>query len=438
MGNAPRLWGKEKKLAKLEKVKNLLNDAAKIKDAEINAAKTLLDAASPIYNKKLKYQKQKLKNGEFFNIFDVLGRRDDETKGHSAFLATLLDTKGLHGCGAKFLEAFRKVVCDDFGFDCENAYVVKEEYLGNKSEDGKTGGYIDIAIHQKGDKKKVIAIENKIWAGDQETQLLRYRNYCAKYGDGNWRLLYLTLDGHEPSDWSTNGELEKGKDYFTISYKAHISRWLESCKEIAKGKAGVLSSIEQYSNLIGQLTKQNEENKMDEKIIDLLLEGNNLEVAEEIETHIKAAKVKILKTTVFEALQKECGFTSCDSNNEDTVFTIEKPDWTKKNLCIRLVFENTSKPWCGISILDTDKNKSISQQIKNSIFDKWEDPEGKDSDRDLIWVYFSNLPTNYGEWDAKTYLKFKNDPTEFCSLVKEYVKRYSGIIDKATAPKKQK
>lgn len=432
-------------MAKLEEVKSLLNDAAKIKDAEIDAAKTLLDAASPIYNEKLQYQKQKLENGEFFNIFDVLGRRDDETKGHSAFLATLLDPAGPHSCGAKFLEAFCKVVCDDFGFDCENAcedaYVVKEEYLGNKSEDGKTGGYIDIAIHQKGDKK-VIAIENKIWAGDQETQLLRYSNFCKKYGNGNWRLLYLTLDGHEPSDWSTNGELEKGKDYFTISYATHISRWLESCKEIAKGKAGVLSSIEQYSNLIEQLTKQNEEDKMDEKIIDLLLEGNNLEVAEELASKIDDAKIRLLEEKVKPLLKEKCGITDFDENfcepfhDEYIGFEFRNKNFGK--FFIRFEFNEKDLDAFDGGICGADPKPS------KKIQDIFRDNCKNDEEQNEFWLLNGYL-NDYSNWRrTSTLLSIINKPEKFCNFINDKIERYRRIIkdalkaEEATAPKKQK
>lgn len=44
--------------------------------------------------------------GERFNIFRVLGVSTKEVKTHSAFIAELLNNKGSHGCGDKFLVCF--------------------------------------------------------------------------------------------------------------------------------------------------------------------------------------------------------------------------------------------------------------------------------------------------------------------------------------------
>lgn len=44
--------------------------------------------------------------GRNFNIFSILGAEGSETSTHSAFLAELLNRKGSHGQGGKFLELF--------------------------------------------------------------------------------------------------------------------------------------------------------------------------------------------------------------------------------------------------------------------------------------------------------------------------------------------
>lgn len=62
-------------------------------------------------------------------------------------------------------------------------------------------------------KNKAIIIENKIYAGDQEYQMLRYYNHSKTYADS--RLIYLSLDGKTPSNFSTkSGE--------TFDYKSSI------------------------------------------------------------------------------------------------------------------------------------------------------------------------------------------------------------------------
>ena len=64
------------------------------------------------------------------------------------------------------------------------------------SEDKTKGGRIDIVIKLK---ETVIVIENKIYAPDQDNQLIRYKN---EYPFS--KLYYLTLDGHFPHDKSIN------------------------------------------------------------------------------------------------------------------------------------------------------------------------------------------------------------------------------------------
>ena len=68
-------------------------------------------------------------------------------------------------------------------------------YIGVKTE--KSGGRVDIVLDDH--KGCGVIIENKVDAGDQENQLLRYDNYAKKYFKKDYRLLYLTLDGHKPS-----------------------------------------------------------------------------------------------------------------------------------------------------------------------------------------------------------------------------------------------
>ena len=49
------------------------------------------------------------------------------------------------------------------------------------------------------DGEYAIIIENKIYAIDQYHQLLRYNNYGKQRFPKGFKLIYLTLDGHEAS-----------------------------------------------------------------------------------------------------------------------------------------------------------------------------------------------------------------------------------------------
>lgn len=117
-------------------------------------------------------------------------------------------------------------------------------------EDANLEGRIDILIKVG---TKLIAIENKIYAGDQELQLKRYHEFLTlkkksrKISD--FELIYLTLDGREASVLSIG---EEEFEYHKLSY-SNIIDSLEVCeKEIQKGDP-LLTYISEYQNVIKNL-----------------------------------------------------------------------------------------------------------------------------------------------------------------------------------------
>lgn len=192
--------------------------------------------------------------GDYFNIFKVLRLSENETK-HSLFLAELLNPKGGHGMKDAFLRKFvdelNAVATNPLNqFTVEKARVRTEFPIGGKTKE--EGGRIDILIEDG--SGHAIIIENKIWANDQEAQLLRYDNFARYgkmgkmlggngYGKGNYLLVYLTPYGDEASDFSTK---RKVKDYTTISYEKFILNWLDQCLNIVLDTHPVKELIRQY------------------------------------------------------------------------------------------------------------------------------------------------------------------------------------------------
>jgi hypothetical protein len=197
--------------------------------------------------------------GESFNIFSVLGVEAAEVRTHSGLLAELLNPQGSHGLGDAFLKLFLERVKIEV-FDSKDAKAEAEVYIGPKTD--TTGGRIDILISANG---RHIKIENKIYAGDQENQLLRYRNF-PPIDDP---LFYLTLNGDEPSPFSAK-RLER-EAYTCISYKEDVKTWLEDCKKEAVNFPLVRETISQYINLIKDLTNQNRSTKMSNEIVEKVL-----------------------------------------------------------------------------------------------------------------------------------------------------------------------
>lgn len=240
-----------------------------------------------IVSQKIKEQrKEKFERGESFNIFNDLGFMSDEVHLHSMFLANLLNPKGSHGQRGKFLAAFLKMLqkpfsaisTDNLELDITNASVEVEKYIGRQTD--SEGGRIDIYLT---DGKHSIIIENKIYAGDQHHQMLRYWNYgMSQKGDDTEKsfvLIYLTLDGCSPSKESLGEDL-KENDIVCLSYKSDIRGWLDRCVELASRTPLVRETINQYISTIDILTNNvMEDNK---ELLDILCKEENLDAVFDI------------------------------------------------------------------------------------------------------------------------------------------------------------
>ena len=226
------------------------------------------------YERQKVYHDERVKNGDYFNVFNVLGLSSSETRTHSAFIAELLNPYGSHGMGDLFLRKFLPYAhIEDLNLDTKNAYVEVERSIGEIDDDYEHGGRIDLIIESTGSKG--VIIENKIYAIDQPKQLVRYYHYAeSTYRD--YRLLYLSLDKEKASSASTEGKevkLVAGENYLTITYRNEILQWLNDClNELPKDKV-VYLIVKQYIDLLKQLTYQMEEKNI---VLDVLKKDENL------------------------------------------------------------------------------------------------------------------------------------------------------------------
>lgn len=225
-----------------------------------------------------------------FNVFDVLSVQYKEVI-MCRMLKELLDPKGKHGKGNKFLKLFFKVINESSG------EIVSEEAL-DKSY--KSNEIVVDCEHEIDDNRRIdilirigaryIPIEVKIYAGEQQNQVQDYLNYCNKMqkqegSNDKVVLLYLTLDGHNPSAYSSgckkskeNAEScseyteqdcsnedsiqheelndqnksketlefrEQDKIIIPISFKEEICRFLELCIKEADNES-LFSNLKQY------------------------------------------------------------------------------------------------------------------------------------------------------------------------------------------------
>lgn len=260
--------------------------------------------------------------GENFNVFNVLDKQTDEVKTHSAMIAELLNPKGSHGMGDTFLKFFIDLINNKFNSEAkthekqkistnnlEETRVYAEYYIGEITR--ASGGQIDILLSNN---EFVICIENKINAGDQIYQLIRYHDYLKKQTKKHQVLFYLTLEGKIASDISIRYgnqdnkklELTAGKDYHCLSYRYDILKWLEKCYQHSIELPVLRETIKQYINIIKSLTNQLISNKMEEEVFKAIV--SDIESAEKINNNFNDAinyYADELKDDVFNKLKEK-------------------------------------------------------------------------------------------------------------------------------------
>ena len=236
----------------------------------------LFSDITKLYRVQKETEQLKRERGDYFNIFNTIDLRYEEVRLHSAFIAELLNPRGSHGCSYLFLSSFLRMIgiSDEYINPKRCSLDIKERVIGAVT--ATEGGRIDIIIE---DGKHAIIIENKINAGDQTNQMLRYHNYGHKQFPKGFELIYLTLDGHEPAECSLGiGDY----DYRVISYEEEIIGWLNECYEIAKDNTLVRSVVAQYRELVKQITHTDMDTKYNEQLKKLALAPDNVRAVGEL------------------------------------------------------------------------------------------------------------------------------------------------------------
>ena len=296
-------------------------------------------------------QEERNRKGENYNLFSILNIERYELK-HSALIANLLDPKGSHGCGDAFLRAFFEIALKERAYpfeDCTLPDSYTEHYIGPIA--GDTGGRIDILVESSYYYRLII--ENKIYAGDQDKQLIRYDNYGKTDLEADrYLLVYLTLFGNEASEGSTAKGSAKEVDYLCLSYAEDILRWLEQCVRLAYDKPLVRESLNQYIRTIKQLTYQDMNQENIPKIIDLAVD--HPEVVATLSSKLDAIAQGIIEKYIFPELRKYA-----DKKGwlfDDTEIANNKGD---NKICLR------KEGWDGSIIISADS------EDKQSNYGRW-------------------------------------------------------------------
>lgn len=313
----------------------------------------LLDTIRKIINN---YEENSIKSGERFNIFSILKLENNEVKTHSALLGELLNPKGSHGMKTAFLELFLNEVFENKRYLIpESTSINIEEHIGKINSDYTEGGRIDIILKDK--RSNVILIENKIYAGEQKNQLIRYKNAYP-----NAKILFLTLFGND--SFKSEG-LNAEVDYKLISYENHIINWLQKCLDITDSFPILKHTIQQYIILLKKLTNQTINYKMKSEIVEIIKE-NYLE-SYEIYRNFNSAKKNIVEDFIND-FKKEL-----IKKSEESWKTNDSCLIPKSNFNYTILSNNTDKCFFYFRYNNLDSKNSIATIgiiLSNEIIEK--------------------------------------------------------------------
>ncbi len=289
-----------------------------------------------------------------FNVFSSLKNKNgylNETL-HSRFLCALFDYKKPGYETRENLKDFLlHIGVKDF------------ELCGVRVEPECDG--IDIRITNA--NKKALAIENKSnpKRGDEDKQLWRCYHTLKGQGYRDIKLLYLTPDGHKPSDNSV-GNLDH-KRIKCISYEGLIP-WLESCQERDENETALQDAVAQYLQLVRELAGTDGRGKYMSDLKELCREDNNFVLIRDLRDAIREVE-KELRKEIWDKIE-------CELKSKIQYFPPDKKRYKQDNkgLCYQLS-ESTSLEvvgdptiWFGVRC-SKKKYKDKYDTLKNALED---------------------------------------------------------------------
>lgn len=350
-----------------------------------------------------------------FNVFQLCGIGHYEN-WHSKILAEFLNPHGTHGLGDEFLRMFLAQQRIDF---------VVTPFCEVTTELSMSKGRMDIVIR---DKEWVVVIENKVYAGEQDDQLMRYWAWAKEnYGEKNSRLLYLTLNGKK-------SETANGIPYMCVSYSEDLLKWISACVRIAAERPFVRETLRQYRNHIKNLTGKNLEEEAMSELIEILSEPQNFEAATQVMNYWADARDAIAEKIIREAVAKLDGLCEIDENSDWNFYANDSGVRIKilnTNLVLWVCSEHGRKSayldmYVGISSLDADKKYFSAVRNAKKVSSKNKDSEWGDTDY-WVWKY---LPDEYLDWgNGEVLLKCLRDEKFKQGLINSIVDRMKEIIE---------
>lgn len=190
-----------------------------------------------------------------FNLLSIIEKDRDEAHIHSKVIYNLLS----QNWGKKDKETFLTLFLKELGIEEEVIYNENWEVSREKEYQlDKKNLRPDFIIESQ---HYIYIIEMKIDAKDQFEQLKNYKKIAEKEkkikNKKEYKLFYLTLDGHNASKKSIGEEenLEENQkvEYTNISFKEEILNWLGNCLKLVQGKENKSACINQYIATVNEI-----------------------------------------------------------------------------------------------------------------------------------------------------------------------------------------
>jgi hypothetical protein len=388
---------------------------------------SIFDSVSSIVKK---YDDMALQSGEKFNVFDIIGLRNDEVRMHSAMLANLLDAQGSHGMKGKFLELFIKTIEDKKSldekrvfknksfdaFDSDNSYCIKEEH-------NYENGRIDLVIKTDSGSCPFL-IENKIYAREQDKQLINYNNAYS-----NAKILFLTLYGTEPISHKDDNGNDLSDKVYCISYKTDVLKWLESCQEEVPDKPLIREGIKHYINLIKILTNQTTSELMKNEILNFVF-NNNFRKEFYIISELKEEFLDRLCFQYFSKIFPQLNFYKIENKlHIENCYEIKKYKIRNEEVKLFLYLDKNRNAYIGLKKYDDIKfNKKTSKEFKEFKIDGLENDENKTDENDIYLAFYQKYFNEFS-WELITE-KLESNCDEIILFNEKVIKKFDDFIYK--------
>lgn len=245
----------------------------------------IIDKVSEILEE---YQGDRDKRGLDYNIFTLMDIERDEVTTHEHMIYTILNDRRNLNLREEIVESFLINMGLSKSFSNEKWDVERQYYTENN-------GIMDLFFRTSGHSKKCVVVELKVDAVDQPKQLKRYEEYVLENfykgnSNRNHRIIYLTLDGRNPSGQSCE-DMQYPKKLLRNSFGENLLPWLESCVEKCKEYDVDSSYIQQYKILVTKLT---EEESMEKDIAGLIKSSEEMKACLALEKALPIIKGQIL------------------------------------------------------------------------------------------------------------------------------------------------